>query len=78
MFSDKFKTHKYGVDRAYICLILNMLVHHVSSKHKKVNTYFWELGTYYSKQMGVVTAEIMDVGRVITSTLRHEMSNYVI
>jgi len=55
-----------------------MLVHHVSSKHKKVNTYFWELGTYYSKQMGVVTAEIMDVGRVITSTLRHEMSNYVI
>ena len=32
LFSDKYKTHKYGVGRAYNCWILNLLVHHVSSK----------------------------------------------
>ena len=32
LFSAKYKTHKYSVGRAYSCWILNLLVHHVTSK----------------------------------------------
>jgi len=32
LFSDKCKTHKYGVGRAYSCWMLNLLVHHVTGR----------------------------------------------
>jgi hypothetical protein len=32
LFSDKHKTHKYSVSRAYDFGMLNLLVHHVTSK----------------------------------------------
>jgi hypothetical protein len=32
LLSDKYKTHKYSVGRAYSCWMLNLLVHHVTSR----------------------------------------------
>jgi len=32
LFSDKCKTHKYSVGRAYDCWIFNLLVHHGTSR----------------------------------------------
>jgi hypothetical protein len=32
LFSDKYKTHKYSASRAYNCWMLNLLVHHVTSR----------------------------------------------
>ena len=32
LFSDKYKTYKYSVGRAYSCSMLNRLVHHVISR----------------------------------------------
>ena len=32
LFSDKYKTRKYSVGRAYNCWMLNLLVHHVTSR----------------------------------------------
>jgi len=29
--SDKYKTHKYSVGRAYSCWVLKLLVHHLTS-----------------------------------------------
>ena len=37
LFSDKHKTRKYSVDRAYSCWMLNWLMHHVTSRLQKVN-----------------------------------------
>jgi len=36
LFSDKYKTHNYSVGRAYSCWIVNLLVHHVTSRLYKV------------------------------------------
>ena len=32
LFLDKYKTNKYSVGRAHICWVLNLLVHHVTSR----------------------------------------------
>jgi hypothetical protein len=32
LFSDKYKTNKYSVDRKYNSWTLNLLVHHVTSR----------------------------------------------
>jgi hypothetical protein len=37
LYSDKYKTYKYSVGRAYYCWMLNLLVHHVTSELYKVN-----------------------------------------
>jgi hypothetical protein len=36
LFSDKYKAHKYSVDTAYNSWMLNLLVHHVTSRLEKV------------------------------------------
>jgi hypothetical protein len=36
-FSDKYETHKYIVGRAYSCWMLNLLVHHITSRLLKVS-----------------------------------------
>jgi hypothetical protein len=36
LFSDKYKTLKYSVDRAYCCWMLNLLVHHVTVGFKRL------------------------------------------
>jgi len=38
-FSDKNKTHQYSVGRAYNCWMLNLLVHHVTSRLQKGNMF---------------------------------------
>jgi hypothetical protein len=37
LFSDKYKTRKYSVGRAYGCWMLCLLVHHVTSRLKRFN-----------------------------------------
>jgi len=46
-FWDKYKTHKYSVGRTYSCWMLNLLVHHVTSRLQKI-VYFYVSVTYWN------------------------------
>jgi hypothetical protein len=69
LFSDKYKTHKYSVGRAYNRWMSNLLVHHVTSRLQKVN----DKGRLFNYAIPLPKSKSSNYNKLVSLRIRWKM-----